>query len=120
MRFDVGRERGRHSGGRRRALQRSSDVGVLGADNVRGELEVARQPLYVAAAPARHRTVLFTDAESSTRLLHGLGGAYARALADHRRALRAAFAAHGGVGSSRTRVQAGRMVTPRDYRWAES
>ena len=23
------------------------------------------------------------------------------------------------VGSSRTRVQAGRMVTPRDYRWAE-
>ena len=24
------------------------------------------------------------------------------------------------VGSSRTRVQAGRMVTPRDYRWAES
>jgi len=24
------------------------------------------------------------------------------------------------VGSSRTRVQAGRMVTPRDYRWAGS
>jgi cobalt-precorrin 5A hydrolase/precorrin-3B C17-methyltransferase len=24
------------------------------------------------------------------------------------------------VGSSRTRVQAGRMVTPRDYTWAES
>ena len=23
------------------------------------------------------------------------------------------------VGSSRTRVQAGRMVTPRDYRWAQ-
>jgi precorrin-3B methylase len=22
------------------------------------------------------------------------------------------------VGSSRTRIQAGRMVTPRDYRWA--
>ena len=24
------------------------------------------------------------------------------------------------VGSSRTRVRAGRMVTPRDYTWAES
>ena len=24
------------------------------------------------------------------------------------------------VGSSRTRVQAGRMVTPRDYKWAGS
>jgi cobalt-precorrin 5A hydrolase/precorrin-3B C17-methyltransferase len=24
------------------------------------------------------------------------------------------------VGSSRTRIQAGRMVTPRDYRWAGS
>ena len=32
--------------GRRRALERSSNVGVLGPDNVRGELEVARQPLH--------------------------------------------------------------------------
>jgi hypothetical protein len=32
MRFDVGRERGRHSGGRRRALQRSSDVGVRASE----------------------------------------------------------------------------------------
>ena len=43
-------------------------------------------------------TFLFTDIEGSTRLLHALGPeAYAEALAEHRRALRAAFAAHGGV-----------------------
>ena len=43
-------------------------------------------------------TFLFTDIEGSTRLLHALGpDAYADALAEHRRALREAFAAHQGV-----------------------
>jgi predicted ATPase/class 3 adenylate cyclase len=43
-------------------------------------------------------TFLFTDIEGSTRLLHALGpDAYAEALAEHRRVLREAFAAHGGV-----------------------
>ncbi len=43
-------------------------------------------------------TFLFTDIEGSTRLLHSLGpDAYAEALAEHRRVLREAFAAHGGV-----------------------
>jgi predicted ATPase len=42
-------------------------------------------------------TFLFTDIEGSTRLLHELGDAYADALAEHRRLLREAFAAHGGV-----------------------
>jgi predicted ATPase len=43
-------------------------------------------------------TFLFTDVEGSTMLLHELGAtAYADALAEHRRALRQAFAAHGGV-----------------------
>src|SRR5689334_6864195 len=43
-------------------------------------------------------TFLFTDVEGSTRLLHELGAeAYARALDEHRRLLRDAFAAHGGV-----------------------
>ena len=43
-------------------------------------------------------TFLFTDIEGSTRLLHQLGpDAYADALAEHRRVLRGAFAAHGGV-----------------------
>ena len=42
-------------------------------------------------------TFLFTDVEGSTRLLHELGDGYADALAEHRRALREAFRAHGGV-----------------------
>ena len=43
-------------------------------------------------------TLLFTDIEGSTRLLHALGpDGYADALAEHRRLLRDAFAAHGGV-----------------------
>ncbi|HUG63644.1 MAG TPA: adenylate/guanylate cyclase domain-containing protein [Gaiellaceae bacterium] len=43
-------------------------------------------------------TFLFTDIEGSTRLLHALGpDDYADALAEHRRVLREAFAAHDGV-----------------------
>ena len=43
-------------------------------------------------------TFLFTDVEGSTRLLHELGSeAYANALAEHRRVIREAIAAHGGV-----------------------
>ena len=43
-------------------------------------------------------TFLFTDVEGSTRLLHELGAeAYAGALAEHRRVIRAACAAEGGV-----------------------
>jgi predicted ATPase len=42
-------------------------------------------------------TLLFTDVEGSTRLLHELGDRYGEALHEHRRRLRAAFADHGGV-----------------------
>ncbi len=42
-------------------------------------------------------TLLFTDVEGSTRLLQELGHGYAEALQEHRRRLRAAFAAHDGV-----------------------
>jgi predicted ATPase/class 3 adenylate cyclase len=43
-------------------------------------------------------TLLFTDIEGSTRLLHELGPApYADALAEHRRIMREAATAHGGV-----------------------
>jgi predicted ATPase len=42
-------------------------------------------------------TFLFTDIEGSTSLLEELGDRYPDVLADHRRVLRAAFAAHGGV-----------------------
>jgi predicted ATPase len=50
------------------------------------------------ALPSGTVTFLFTDVEGSTRLLYELGAeAYANVLADHRRLLRDAFAAHGGV-----------------------
>jgi predicted ATPase/class 3 adenylate cyclase len=42
-------------------------------------------------------TFLFTDVEGSTRLLEEYGDAYADLLAEHRSALRAAFAGHEGV-----------------------
>jgi predicted ATPase len=43
-------------------------------------------------------TLLFTDVEGSTRLLHELGtDAYARALEEHRRILRQATHRHGGI-----------------------
>ncbi|MDH5223340.1 MAG: hypothetical protein OEW46_01020 [Actinomycetota bacterium] len=43
-------------------------------------------------------TLVFTDIEGSTKLLHELGAeAYAEALAEHRRLLRDAFVRHGGV-----------------------
>jgi class 3 adenylate cyclase len=48
--------------------------------------------------PSGTVTFLFTDVEGSTNLLHELGeAAYAAALAEHRRILREAFGAHGGV-----------------------
>ena len=48
--------------------------------------------------PAGTVTFLFTDVEGSTKLLHELGAAaYAEALGEHRRVMREAFGAHGGV-----------------------
>ena len=48
--------------------------------------------------PSGTVTFLFTDIEGSTKLLHELGAEqYAAALAEHRRVLREAFRAHGGV-----------------------
>jgi predicted ATPase/class 3 adenylate cyclase len=50
------------------------------------------------ALPTGTVTFLFTDVEGSTRLLEQLGvDAYGEALAEHRRALRQAFAQHSGV-----------------------
>jgi predicted ATPase/class 3 adenylate cyclase len=52
----------------------------------------------VSRLPSGTVTFLFTDVEGSTKLLHELGAeAYADALTEHRRLLREAFAAHGGV-----------------------
>src|SRR5438093_4780281 len=48
--------------------------------------------------PSGTVTFLFTDVEGSTRLLHELGAErYAEVLAEHRRLLRQAFSAEGGV-----------------------
>jgi class 3 adenylate cyclase len=48
--------------------------------------------------PSGSVTLLFTDVEGSTKLVHELGAeAYADALAEHRRILRQAFNRHGGV-----------------------
>jgi predicted ATPase len=50
------------------------------------------------ALPTGTVTFVFTDVEGSTRLMQRLGAdAYANALDQHRRALREAFARHGGV-----------------------
>jgi class 3 adenylate cyclase len=52
----------------------------------------------MAELPSGTVTFLFTDIEGSTKLLHELGAEeYERALAEHRRILRAAFVGHGGV-----------------------
>jgi class 3 adenylate cyclase len=51
----------------------------------------------VPELPAGTVTFLFTDIEGSTRLLQELGDDYAGVLAEHRSALRDAFARHGGV-----------------------
>ena len=52
----------------------------------------------MGALPEGTVTFLFTDIEGSTRLLHELGPArYAEALAEHRRIVREAAAAHHGV-----------------------
>jgi len=48
------------------------------------------------ARPVGTVTFLFTDVEGSTKLLQALGEGYVHALAEHRRLLRNAFAAHGG------------------------
>jgi predicted ATPase/class 3 adenylate cyclase len=47
--------------------------------------------------PAGTVTLLFTDIEGSTRLLHEIGELYGDVLADHHRLLREVWAAHGGV-----------------------
>ena len=50
----------------------------------------------MAELPCGTVTLLFTDIEGSTRLLHNTGDAYADLLEVHRRLLRAAFERHGG------------------------
>src|SRR5437879_2199124 len=57
----------------------------------------ARDDVRVRQLPSGTVTLLFTDIEGSTRLLHELGDRYAEVVAEHRRVLREAFSRHGGV-----------------------
>src|SRR5207244_3265070 len=50
-----------------------------------------------AGRPAGTLTLLFTDIEGSTRLLHALGDRYPEVLDVHRDLMRAACAAHDGI-----------------------
>jgi predicted ATPase/class 3 adenylate cyclase len=60
--------------------------------------EVGDHEVVHCELPSGTVTFIFTDIEGSTRLLHELGtDAYAQALSEHRRVLRARSAAHGGV-----------------------
>jgi predicted ATPase/class 3 adenylate cyclase len=68
-----------------------------GSRQTLAESGLAADDLDVPELPAGRVTLLFTDVEGSTRLLRGLGDAYAGALAEHRRILRSAFASHAGV-----------------------
>ena len=57
------------------------------------------------ALPSGTVTFLFTDVEGSTRLLQELGAeGHAEALADHRRVIRDACAAEGGVEVDEARL----------------
>jgi predicted ATPase/class 3 adenylate cyclase len=68
------------------------------AGDRRGESSGLRShDIGVAELPSGTVTFLFTDVEGSTRLLHELGDGYVDVLAEHRRALRKAFAGNGGV-----------------------
>jgi predicted ATPase/class 3 adenylate cyclase len=63
-----------------------------------GRPSYALSDLAMNTLPAGTVTLLFTDIEGSTHLLQELGrDGYVRALSDHRRLLRTAFSAHGGV-----------------------
>ena len=82
----------------------NSFVHIAGA-NVRPRQSAADEPRKRADEPRKRAelptgtvTFLFTDVEGSTSLLHELGAdAYASALADHRRVIREACVANGGV-----------------------
>ncbi len=61
-------------------------------------VDYALEVLPMRDLPSGTVTFLFTDVEGSTKLLHELGAeAYAEALTEHRRVMREAFAAEGGV-----------------------
>jgi len=88
------------SEGERAAWEQATRGLRLPGEEAAPALDSANQPpalLPRLAPPAGTVTLLFTDIEGSTQLLHQLGSEYSRALGEHQTLLRAAFAAHGGV-----------------------
>jgi predicted ATPase/class 3 adenylate cyclase len=62
-----------------------------------GRLPMIESDRAAFVLPTGTVTFLFSDIQGSTRLLHEMGDGYADVLAQHRRVLRAAFAANNGV-----------------------
>jgi predicted ATPase/class 3 adenylate cyclase len=60
-------------------------------------VRIASYSLRVSDLPTGTVTLLFTDIEGSTQLLHELGDGYAGVVAEHHRLLREVFARNGGV-----------------------
>jgi predicted ATPase/DNA-binding SARP family transcriptional activator len=78
-------------------LEPGEELRLLEQKILRQELEAAPEPTHEPGLPSGTVTLLFTDIEGSTRLLHELGERYADAFAAHRRVLRESFSRHGGT-----------------------
>jgi predicted ATPase/class 3 adenylate cyclase len=76
-------------------LETGEELRALEQKILRHELEAATPP--TRGLPGGTVTLLFTDIEGSTRLLHELGEGYPDVLAEHHRLLREVFSRHGGV-----------------------
>jgi predicted ATPase/DNA-binding SARP family transcriptional activator len=76
-------------------LETGEELRALEQKILRHELEAAPPPR--PRLPGGTVTLLFTDIEGSTRLLHELGERYPDVLAEHRGLLREVFSRHGGV-----------------------
>src|SRR5262245_22981698 len=74
----------------------SRQVVWLGRATFRGQMGRLMNPAMSSALPTVTVTVLFTDIEGSTQLLHNLGAGYDQLLAEHERILRSSFDEHGG------------------------
>jgi predicted ATPase/DNA-binding SARP family transcriptional activator len=75
-------------------LEAGEELRALEQKILRHELEAATT---MPGLPSGTVTLLFTDIEGSTRLLHELGEGYPDVLAEHRRVLRRVFSRHGGI-----------------------
>jgi predicted ATPase/DNA-binding SARP family transcriptional activator len=78
-------------------LEAGEELRALEQKILRHELETVPESIGEYGLPSGTVTLLFTDIEGSTRLLHELGERYTDVLAEHRTLLRDAFSRHHGV-----------------------